>query len=392
MRQSRTTWLRLLTYVPLTPNQESEEFPFLNMDQKKSWTEYLSQMAPIAAIVFFILRLNQPNAVSQVARDAHQSIPSNEPVISPALAAKLTRDRIAAAESQRNATRATLGMVLGSLNSSLAPSVDEYVLPVYPTHSEENIPLGNHISLLSAKNWPEEISLSLYFTSNQTFSLETLETATPAMHIPRIIPSWKVASETTNISVLFSLKEYFGSNLTQAFPDESLNIYCHAIVAQTTTDTHPATDKFDVVTRTSWSIKSQIVLVQKRFSMMIYKHVKAKPAKRNLLNQSDVIEETAKTDSREVLAYFKPTLDLSFVLDIPTFPRNKLSAEIAKYIDFSDEGYYLPQLYWNDFWITSKKLIQVNTTEGNYLFPIFYFIASSRVATGTTAFDMAFCF
>eukprot|EP01035_Chromulina_nebulosa_P017539 gene17539-23101_t len=63
-----------------------------------------------------------------------------------------------------------------------------------------------------------------------------------------------------------------------------------------------------------------------------------------------------------MIPFVIPRLDVSIVLDIPEFPRNRIPTEMRKLMNVSSTGLIYPKIYLNEFWITSNQLIEINST------------------------------
>jgi hypothetical protein len=65
----------------------------------------------------------------------------------------------------------------------------------------------------------------------------------------------------------------------------------------------------------------------------------------------------------QVLSYWKPSMTIQFVSMSQSFARGCIPPQMATHMDFSDSrGSYFPIVYFNEFWITSDKLIPINGT------------------------------
>jgi Cleft lip and palate transmembrane protein 1 (CLPTM1) len=355
------------------------------MNARESWPQYISRLAPFVVGLFLFLLIKGPPSPNDVAKGVGQQ----GPYITPSSAKQLTSEKKHTHdETVRSIRSSQLGSVL---------STDDYVMPVFPTHSEDGKVLDGHVSLVTAKQWPLFVSVYLYMSSKDMGDLSLQELVTSSsFYILKDIPlSWtpyvlEVESQpghkddrgiSNTYKHSFRLSDLWDMNTAHSF-DKASNVYCHALVTQSLSSAHTQSlsEEFPVVNVTVFPRHNSIagfdtvyqepivVLSHKTFPMLVYKPKKRIPKLRNLLNGSfstDSEEPVQSEDKREnQQAYWKPTLDLSLVLDIPPFPRNQMSVEIAKYLDLTDEGFLKPQLYRNEFWITSKQLVFLNDTLG----------------------------
>ena len=82
--------------------------------------------------------------------------------------------------------------------------------------------------------------------------------------------------------------------------------------------------------------------------------------------QANATDDTA-SDAQDhlplpYLAFWTPTLNLSLILGLPSFPRNSIPAAISSRLSFTAEGSYRPVLYHNSFWQLAKNLPLVNSS------------------------------
>lgn len=83
--------------------------------------------------------------------------------------------------------------------------------------------------------------------------------------------------------------------------------------------------------------------------------------------QANATDDTTTASSAQdlplpYLAYWTPTLNLSLILSLPSFPRNSIPAAISSRLSFTAEGAYRPVLYHNSFWQLAKNLPLVNSS------------------------------
>lgn len=72
-------------------------------------------------------------------------------------------------------------------------------------------------------------------------------------------------------------------------------------------------------------------------------------------------EETLVSKTEPLISHWKPSLTLSLVYDVSSYQRNSIPQQISQHLTFRD-GYYLPILFINDFWIFNEKYLEINST------------------------------
>jgi hypothetical protein len=330
-----------------------------------SWFDTLLRYATIAMVSYMFVRPNmtpqqprEPSAGSKDPNTPNTDIFKDPRVISFERAKLITSERIAENEQrlkQAKELMKTFGFQQNETSS--------YVLPTFPTHTDDGVSLGSHRSILKAKAIPPVLDLAVFISDEKAFEIQ--ETSSPVWLLKDIHLSWDqnatIIKHAMNVSIPLLYRN-------DAIIDPSANIYTHVLLLSAS-DT--ARSLFP-----SYPLNPALSIVATRsYEMIKYKTVKIKPKLRNLLNESMSLPSTSGTTAGEpeevknenktiTKAFWKPTVDLSFVLDIPESPRNQLPSDIAKRLNISDEGYIFPELYRNEFWITSKHLVEMNATTG----------------------------
>lgn len=75
----------------------------------------------------------------------------------------------------------------------------------------------------------------------------------------------------------------------------------------------------------------------------------------------DVLLSKEQANTPVVVPYFKPSLVISFILDIPeNFQRNTMPSVISQGMKFAPNGDFFPVIYHHDFWLLASNMIEVN--------------------------------
>lgn len=253
-------------------------------------------------------------------------------------------------------------------------------LPVFPTVTAEGKRLGAHRNLFKSDAVAD---LHLFITHDFYFDLErhaeqkvwTLEnipynwsfTDTPHMTwnltlTPSMLADFKV---NTRINALENSSTVDADNTTKVAsnshpdPADQRSIYAHVFLAK-------AGQPID----SSQPDYNSNSVAYERFNLI--RHRKRKVVKKTykLLEARNIIDEVAdgeqdKTVETEavdadLIPYFCPSLDIASIMDIPPFKRNDIPSVILPLMHFNDLGAYYPVLYHNDFFMSSKNLVELN--------------------------------
>eukprot|EP01130_Rhizamoeba_saxonica_P011422 TRINITY_DN4747_c0_g1_i2.p1 TRINITY_DN4747_c0_g1~~TRINITY_DN4747_c0_g1_i2.p1 ORF type:complete len:491 (-),score=92.16 TRINITY_DN4747_c0_g1_i2:37-1509(-) len=81
------------------------------------------------------------------------------------------------------------------------------------------------------------------------------------------------------------------------------------------------------------------------------------------LQRKKLEEETGLSLFEEhILSHWKGNLTISLVQDNAAYPRGGIPDPIKKHMQFDKAGNYLPVVYFNDFWVLSEDLTEINET------------------------------
>ena len=223
-----------------------------------------------------------------------------------------------------------------TLSAISSRHMDDYILPVFLTHDKATGEfLGNHKCAVP-QNINSTVDISIYITNEEVFSRKHHEKY--LFHkIEGIIFDWtydKAPSVVLNYS-----------SISDLIRKKDGNVFAHAI--------------FDVAIKVGEKkIKTSL---HKKVSLILKKEMQNSVEPKKLLESRN--NEIVRTYDKRNASYWRPSLDLSLVLDFPsTFSRNEIPRNLAKFLNFSHDGSFAPIIYINDFWFNSDSFVEINET------------------------------
>ena len=279
-------------------------------------------------------------------------------------------------------------------------------LPVFPTKNAQGKRLGAHRNLFKAD---EIVDLYLYITPDFYFDLDrhVLDRVWKLDHIPY---NWSFTGSpqlswnlTLTTKMLADYQSSVGLSVSSSVPtatattavdisdtpgESSHDAHSHSETASSSPSVDPTRQKSiyahvflvkaNQTMNTSSAEYNPNSVAYERFNLIRHRKKKVEKKTYKLLESrnetedtdtdtdTDTEKESASTaengdaDSQQLVPYFCPTLDIALVMDLPPYKRNDIPAVIAPLMHFNELGAYYPVIYHNDFFLSSKNLIELN--------------------------------
>jgi len=230
----------------------------------------------------------------------------------------------------------------------LLPEV--YKVPVFPTHDENDLQLGQHKCIVAPK---ERLNLHVYVTELDSF-VYSRDKHLLVWSVEDIENSWAYTATPTH-KISFQPSE--------SIIHHNASMFAHVFLSLRTAATIDEADKerFDPHS-----------VLHKVFPLVKYKQKKREVALRKLLDDDVQVgvdaeaaattEDVSSSTPLAYVAYWKPTLHLNLVMDMASFGRNLIPPPVAKHLQFTELGDFFPLLHHNEFWQLSKNLAAINET------------------------------
>lgn len=271
--------------------------------------------------------------------------------ITPSEALRLTEEKALSQRQQQE----YLTKLMGAKSGMTVPPAGR----IFPTVDDSGRVLGPHTQLLPKDSL---VRLQVYVSEQSSFR----------HGLPLI---WEVPSIAYNWSFAGAYDGFASFPLTPDFLAQNRTLFAHVFLLREgdSLSTYDAALLVPPDDEAAFAAVGGLPtqLAYRRFPLVRHRAQRRPKLLRHLLGagaeQAEAPTRAAEgaEDEGEPLpakAYWTPLLNITLVLDMPTFPRNAVPPPIVRHVAFTPLGDVYPLLQRNEFWQLSKHLPEVNAS------------------------------